>query len=95
MGSATERLAALGVGPEQLRKAADSLDLGKLAGVLGGLLGSMSGLASNFVFLLALLLFLGVESGGAATGSHRSAQTGRGSPKRWRTSRGEPASTCW
>ena len=30
------------------------------------LLASISGLASNFVFLLALLLFLGVESGGAS-----------------------------
>ena len=66
VNSATERLAALGVGPEQLRIAADSLDLGKLAGVLGALLASISGLASNFVFLLALLLFLGIESGGAS-----------------------------
>ena len=63
--SATARLAALGVGPEQLKQAAGSLDLGKLAGVLGALLSSIAGLASNFVFLLALLLFLGVESGGA------------------------------
>jgi predicted PurR-regulated permease PerM len=63
--SATARLAGLGVGPEQLKQAAGSLDLGKLAGVLGALLGSIAGLASNFVFLLALLLFLGVESGGA------------------------------
>jgi AI-2 transport protein TqsA len=64
--SATERLAVLGVGPEQLQQAAGSLDLGKLAGVLGGLLASISGLASNFIFLLALLLFLGIESGGAS-----------------------------
>jgi predicted PurR-regulated permease PerM len=66
VNSATERLAALGVGPEQLQQAAGSLDLGKLAGVLGALLASISGLASNFVFLLALLLFLGIESGGAS-----------------------------
>jgi predicted PurR-regulated permease PerM len=32
----------------------------------GGLLASISGLASSFVFLLALLLFLGIESGGAS-----------------------------
>jgi predicted PurR-regulated permease PerM len=63
--SATARLAELGVGPEQLRQAAGALDLGKLAGVLGALLSSIAGLASNFTFLLALLLFLGVESGGA------------------------------
>ena len=66
VNSATERLAALGVGPEQLQQAAGSLDLGRLAGVLGGLLASISGLASNFIFLLALLLFLGIESGGAS-----------------------------
>jgi AI-2 transport protein TqsA len=64
--SVSERLAALGVGPEQLQQAAGSLDLGRLAGVLGALLASISGLASNFVFLLALLLFLGIESGGAS-----------------------------
>ena len=62
--SATARLAALGVGPEQLQQAAGSLDLGKLAGVLGALLSSIAGLATNFVFLLALLLFLSVEAGG-------------------------------
>ena len=66
VNSVIERLAALGVGPEQLQQAAGSLNLGKLAGVLGGLLASISGLASNFVFLLALLLFLGIESGGAS-----------------------------
>jgi len=33
--------------------------------VLGALLSSVAGLASNFVFLLALLLFLSVETGGA------------------------------
>ena len=53
------------MGPEQLKQAASSLNLGKLAGVLGALLGSVAGLASNFVFLLALLLFLSVETGGA------------------------------
>ena len=63
--SATTKLAALGVGPEQIKQAAGSLNLGKLAGVIGALLSSVAGLASNFVFLLALLLFLSVETGGA------------------------------
>ena len=53
------------MGPEQLQQAASSLNLGKLAGVIGALLSSVAGLASNFVFLLALLLFLSVETGGA------------------------------
>ncbi|GAA4686201.1 hypothetical protein GCM10023215_22010 [Pseudonocardia yuanmonensis] len=60
----TAKLAQLGVGPEQLRQAASSLDIGKLAGLLGSLLDSVAGLASNLVFLLALLLFLTVEAGG-------------------------------
>lgn len=62
--SATAQLAALGVGPEQLAQARSSLNLGSLVGVLGSLLSSVAGLASNFVFLLALLLFLSVEAGG-------------------------------
>jgi AI-2 transport protein TqsA len=65
VNSATAQLATWGVGPEQLKQAAGSLNLGKLAGVLGAVLGSIAGLATNFVFLLALLLFLSVESGGA------------------------------
>jgi AI-2 transport protein TqsA len=66
LAGASARLAELGIGPEQLRQAAASLDLGKLAGLLGELLNSVAGLASNFVFLLALLLFLSIETGGAA-----------------------------
>jgi AI-2 transport protein TqsA len=62
--SATAQLAALGVGPEQLAQARSSLNLGSFAGVLGSLLSSVAGLASNLVFLLALLLFLSVEAGG-------------------------------
>jgi AI-2 transport protein TqsA len=65
VSSLTAQLAAAGVGPEQLKQAASSLNLGKLAGVLAALLGSVAGLASNFVFLIALLLFLCVEAGGA------------------------------
>ena len=65
VNSATTKLAELGVGSEQIKQAASSLNLGKLAGVVGALLSSVAGLASNFVFLLALLLFLSVETGGA------------------------------
>jgi AI-2 transport protein TqsA len=66
------------VGPEQLKQAASSLNLGKLAGVLGSLLGSVAGLASNLVFLLALLLFLSVETGGAG---HRLASIATDRPR--------------
>jgi AI-2 transport protein TqsA len=66
LASATGQLARWGVGPDELRAAAGSLNLGKLAGVLGTLLGSVAGLATNLVFLLALLLFLSIESGGTS-----------------------------
>jgi AI-2 transport protein TqsA len=62
--SATAELARLGVGPEQIAQAKNSLNIGNLAGVLGSLLSSVAGLATNLVFLLALLLFLSVEAGG-------------------------------
>jgi predicted PurR-regulated permease PerM len=62
--SVTSWLGGFGVGVDQLRQAAESLDLGKLGGLLATVLGSIAGLASSFVFLLALLLFLSVESSG-------------------------------
>ena len=62
--SVTNWLAQFGVGTDQLKQAADSLDLGKLGGLLAGLLSSIAGLASSLVFLLALLLFLSIESSG-------------------------------
>ncbi|HWD03260.1 MAG TPA: AI-2E family transporter [Amycolatopsis sp.] len=61
---ATDALARAGVGPEQLRDAARSLDLGKLASFLASVLSGVTGLLSNVIFLLALLFFLGVEAGG-------------------------------
>jgi AI-2 transport protein TqsA len=42
--SATAELAALGVGPDQIAQARESLDVGNLAGVLGSLLSSIAGL---------------------------------------------------
>jgi AI-2 transport protein TqsA len=64
VNSVLAQLAQWGVGPEQIKQAASSLDIGKLAGLIGGLLGSVAGLATNFVFLIALLLFLSVEASG-------------------------------
>jgi AI-2 transport protein TqsA len=62
--SLTSWLAQFGVGTDELKQAADSLDVSKLSGLLATLLGSIAGLASSLVFLLALLLFLSVESSG-------------------------------
>lgn len=63
--SSSARLAELGIGPEQIAAARESLDPGKVAALLGSLLSSVAGLASNLVFLLALLLFLALEASGA------------------------------
>lgn len=54
----------LGISTEQLRAAASSLNFGTVLGVVGSLLSTVGGLATNLVFLLALLLFLGIEAGG-------------------------------
>jgi predicted PurR-regulated permease PerM len=64
VNSLTAQLANLGVGPDQIKQAASSFDPGKLAELLGALLSSIADLASNLVFLLALLLFLSVETSG-------------------------------
>jgi predicted PurR-regulated permease PerM len=55
----------VGVGPEQLRALSSSLDARRLVGLAGGLLLGLTSLAANLIFLLSLLLFLGVEAGGA------------------------------
>ncbi|AIJ23370.1 AI-2E family transporter [Amycolatopsis methanolica] len=65
VGDASAGLSRIGIGPDQLRAAAETLDLGKLSGLLSALLADVAGLVSNLVFLLALLLFLSVEAGGA------------------------------
>lgn len=57
-------LAKFGVGPDQIKQFAGSLDLGKITGLVESILGSVAGLATSLVFLLALLLFLSVETSG-------------------------------
>lgn len=66
LGGVTGWLRDLGVGPGQLRLMAGALDLGRLAVVIGGLLAGLTGLATNLVFLFSLMLFLSIESTGAA-----------------------------
>ena len=58
----TSTLDRFGVGPDEIRKAASSLDFSKVSAALESVLGAVSSLLSNLVFLLALLLFLSVES---------------------------------
>jgi predicted PurR-regulated permease PerM len=64
LAAAHAQLAHLGIGPEQIKQATSSFSLGNLAGVFAAMLGSVAGLATNLVFLLVLLGFLGVESSG-------------------------------
>jgi AI-2 transport protein TqsA len=53
------------VSTDELRAALQSVNWGRIAGLVGAMLASVAGLLSNLVFLLALLLFLSVETGGA------------------------------
>ncbi|MHA6795522.1 AI-2E family transporter [Pseudonocardia bannensis] len=60
----TAQLQKLGVDPAHARATAGSADLNRLAGIVGSLLSSVSGVLTSVVFLLALLLFLSVETSG-------------------------------
>jgi len=60
--SGTDALGRFGVGPEQLRALAASLNFGKILTLATGLLLGLSTLFGNLVFQLTLLLFLCVES---------------------------------
>jgi AI-2 transport protein TqsA len=57
-------LSSFGVEPAQLQEAVSSIDPAKLVAVIGAFLAGLSGVVSSLVFLLCLLLFLSVESGG-------------------------------
>jgi AI-2 transport protein TqsA len=58
-------LSTYGIGPEQVREVLANLDVGKVAGYIAVLLAGVAGLATNLVFLLSLLLFISIETGGA------------------------------
>jgi AI-2 transport protein TqsA len=57
-------LKGLGVNPDQLKQAVDSVNPAKLVALIGTVLAGLSGLAMSLVFLLCLMLFLSVEAGG-------------------------------
>ncbi|MCD2195439.1 AI-2E family transporter [Actinomycetospora endophytica] len=64
LGSVFALLREHGIGPVPLAEIAASLDLGRVAGVLATVLGGVVGLTGNVVFLLSVMLFLTIESGG-------------------------------
>jgi AI-2 transport protein TqsA len=57
-------LAGFNVSTDELRAALQSVNWGRIAGLVGAMLAGVAGLMSNLVFLLALLLFLSVEANG-------------------------------
>jgi predicted PurR-regulated permease PerM len=63
--SVTNSLAEFGVGQGQIKASSGSLDLGRVTQYVGKLLADVGGVLTSVVFLLALLLFLSVEAGGA------------------------------
>ncbi|MCO1660609.1 AI-2E family transporter [Pseudonocardia sp. S2-4] len=65
VSSGTATLGRFGVGTEQLRALAASLNFAKVLSFASGLLLGLSSLLGNVVFLLTLLLFLCIESSGA------------------------------
>ncbi|MEJ2866871.1 AI-2E family transporter [Actinomycetospora sp. OC33-EN08] len=64
LGGLFALLREYGVGSLGLSEIAASLDLARVVAVLQVLLSSVAGLAGNVVFLLSVLLFLAIESGG-------------------------------
>ncbi len=58
------RLAAIGIGQEQIREMLFGLDLSQVGRWLTSRLRSIIGFGANVIFLLSLLLFLGIESTG-------------------------------
>ncbi len=64
LGSVFQLLREHGIGAVPLSELAASLDLGRLVGVLGVVLSGVAGLSGNVVFLLSVMLFLTIESGG-------------------------------
>lgn len=64
LGSLFGLLREHGIGAVPLSELAASLDLGRMAAVLGTVLSGVVGLTGNVVFLLSVMLFLTIESGG-------------------------------
>jgi AI-2 transport protein TqsA len=62
VGTVTDKLAKFGAGGDSLRAITGSLDVGKLTRLALSVLTSVTGLATNLIFLLALLLFMSVET---------------------------------
>jgi predicted PurR-regulated permease PerM len=60
-------LGTFNVSTDELRAALQSVNWGRIAGLVAAMLAGVAGLMSNLVFLLALLLFLSVEANGVGS----------------------------
>lgn len=58
LADASDLLAGVGIGPEQLQTALRQFDIGSVVGFLQGLLGQFIGLLSAVVLILSVLLFM-------------------------------------
>lgn len=57
-------LGGLGIGTDQVKNVLTKVDFGAVAGWLGGLVAGLAGAFSNLVFILAVLLFMGLDAAG-------------------------------
>lgn len=62
LGDVAAFLSREGVGQDEVRKALGQVDFGRLVGLAGNLLGALLGVFSDLVFILAVLLFMGLDA---------------------------------
>jgi predicted PurR-regulated permease PerM len=62
LGDVAAFLARQGVGEDEVRKALGQVDFGRLVGLAGNLLVDLFGVFSDLVFILAVLLFMGLDA---------------------------------
>jgi AI-2 transport protein TqsA len=65
VGDMVDALARFGVEPDDVASVTNSMDPGKLIGLVGSLLTAVGSMASSIIFLFSLLLFLSFESNSA------------------------------
>ena len=71
VASVSDWLAGLGVSEEQLGRAAEALDGGRLVAVAGDVFGAALAVASNLFFVITLALLMAFDTGAAQRGADR------------------------
>ena len=88
-------LGTLGVDSKQIQEVLSDVDLSQLGSIVGDLLTGALGLASNLVFILMLVLFMGMDAGAFARQLVAARPERGGSSRRWGRSRRARGPTCW